>query len=94
MKKILLIILMFCALPVMAACPITGCSAPINFESNSLKEKFVPNNLKNIQRTDAFQPQIVEPFGTNIQTKEMPHKIAPESGNFEDCLFGDCLQDK
>lgn len=83
MKKIyVLLLIMLISLPVAAVCSITGgaCSAPLNFETLNIKDKVVPNNLKNIQRTDAFQPKIIKPAETTP-----PHtvKLSPESGNYE-----------
>ena len=90
MKKILLIfgIIMF-SLPAIAVCSITGeaCTAPLNFEPSTLKDKLVPN--QNIQKTDAFKP--VKPLGSPIHTSQ-PIKSTPESSNYDaDCQFGNCL---
>ena len=47
MKKIFLIIFMsLFALPVLAACPITGCAAPTDFESQSLEDRLIPNHIQ------------------------------------------------
>lgn len=93
MKKILFLsILLFIGLPIFAACSITGgaCSAPVNFEANSLKDRLIPNNLQQLKRTDYFQNQIGTPYGIN--THSTPARPNPESGNFsEECEFGECL---
>jgi len=97
MKKIyvLLLILSF-ALPVSAVCSITGgaCS-PMNFEPSNLNERVVPNNLKNMQRTDAFQPKIQEPAGSiNVLPNNNVLRQKPEASSFDDnCVSGNCLQE-
>lgn len=95
MKKIFLLLLIsLFTLPVNAVCSITGeaCAAPQNFEANSLIDRHIPNNLQNIQRTDAFQPQTVTPMGTNVRTSPSPVTKSPEAGDYDaDCQFGTCL---
>ena len=95
MKKItILFLLLLISLPVYAVCSITGeaCAAPLNFEADSLLEKHLPSNLQNIQRTDAFQPQIVTPMGTNIRTSPSSVTKSPEASDYDaDCQFGNCL---
>lgn len=86
MKKILIITtFLFISMPAFAVCSITGgaCSAPVNFEANSLKEKYVPNKLKNMQRTDYFKPQIINPNNTNVDTISKPVRPNPESSSFD-----------
>ena len=98
MKKILIIpLIMLVSMPVNAVCSITGgaCSAPVNFESTNIRGKFVPDNLKNFQRTDAFQPKINNPADyTNAKPNNKNLKQNLESGSYEDdCLSGDCQSD-
>ena len=93
MKKIvLLLFLSIFSLPAGAVCSITGeaCAAPLNFETDSLQDRHIPNNLQNLQRTDAFQPQMVTPMGTNIHTT--PVIKSPEASDYDaNCQFGTCL---
>ena len=95
MKKIILLLfLSIFSLPVGAVCPITGeaCAAPLNFEADSLQDKHIPNNLQNMQRTDAFQPQMVTPMGTNVNTTPTPVIKSPEASDYDaNCQFGTCL---
>lgn len=91
MKKIIITILcIFVSTSAFAACSITGgaCSAPVNFEPDSLQDKQSPNTLKNFQKTDYFQPQINTPYGMNINTTQNPAKINQKTA---DCQFGECL---
>lgn len=95
MKKIILFMLIsLFSLPVGAVCSITGeaCAAPVNFEADSLLDRHIPNNIQNIQRTDAFQPQIVTPMGTTVHTAPSPITKSPEAGDYDaNCQFGTCL---
>ncbi len=95
MKKILyLLLLLFAGLPMFAVCSITGgaCSAPVNFEASSLKDRLVPNNLQQLKRTDYFQPQIVAPYGMNVNIHSEATGQDSESDNFNtECQFGECL---
>ncbi len=95
MKKVLILsISLFMASSAFAVCSITGgaCSAPVNFESSSLKDRLVPNNLKNLQKTDYFQQKITNPYGINSNTRQELPKTNLEAGNYNDeCQFGECL---
>lgn len=81
------------AAPVLAVCSITGgaCSvgAPSNWESPTLQEKVMPNNLKEMGKTNAFQPNYFKPYHNElINTKENPTPIQEYNSN---CQFGVCL---
>ena len=77
-------------MPVMAVCSITGeaCSAQSNFDREPLQNQFVPNNLQDIQRTDAFQKEIHEPYDHKmLNTKPNPKPSSYDAS----CQFGVCL---
>ncbi|CDE88843.1 MAG: hypothetical protein BHW55_01975 [Candidatus Melainabacteria bacterium 35_41] len=94
MKKIIMLLSWFMlAAPVLAVCSITGgaCSvgAPSNWESPTLQEKVMPNNLKEMGKTNAFQPNYFKPYHNElINTKENPTPIQEYNSN---CQFGVCL---
>ena len=65
MKNFILIISwLFMSVPVFAVCSITGgaCTATSNWETKPLEQRLVPDNLQDIQRTDAFQPSYRKPY--------------------------------
>lgn len=95
MKKIIILLSWFLlAAPVLAVCSITGgaCSAgatPSNWESPSLQEKVMPNNLKEMGKTNAFQPNYFKPYhDALINTKPNPTPVQDYNSN---CQFGVCL---
>ncbi|MBO6087097.1 hypothetical protein J6P92_01970 [bacterium] len=93
MKKILILfILQMSVLPVFAVCSITGgaCSAQSDFDLKPLKNQFVPDNLQNMQRTDAFQKEIHEPYNHGMLNTKPDIKPA-SSGYDASCQFGVCL---
>ena len=93
MKKIVLIIFMsIFSLPVCAVCSITGgaCSAPVNFEPQSLEQKLVPDHLQQMQRTDAFQNDIQKPF--DDRTINSTSRSETENNDYNsNCQFGVCI---
>lgn len=96
MKKYMLsIILAGISLPVFAVCSITGgaCTATSNWDSKPLQQKYAPNNLNNLQRADAFQPQYVVPFrDALINTEPASAPIKTPTNNYNsNCQFGVCL---
>lgn len=101
MKKIIYIIfIMVFSMPALASCPLTGvCAAPADSALNlpSLNDKYMPNNLNNMQKPNAFQPKIIEPynesmvdFGENPQQTE-ENQIENQVQYDADCQFGVCL---
>lgn len=95
MKKILTTLLLSAfAIPVFATCSITGgaCSASL-MSTPSLEDKFLPNNLKNIQKTDAFTPQYITPYHSILlNTDEPAAKTTEENPSYNsNCQFGVCL---
>lgn len=93
MKKIfILFIIQLSVLPVLAVCSITGgaCSAQSNFDSKPLQNQLVPDNLQNMQRTDAFQQEIHEPYDHKMLNTK-PNTKPSTSGYDASCQFGVCL---
>jgi hypothetical protein len=89
MKKIsLLFIIQMSIIPVFAVCSITGGACSSNFDIPSLQDQFVPNNLQNMQRTDAFQQEIHEPYNHKMLNTKSNQKPA---GYDASCQFGVCL---
>lgn len=94
MKKILIIMALaaFTA-PAFAACSITGgaCTASV-LDKETLQEKYIPDNLKEIQKTDAFNPRYVTPYYDMLLNTEESTAQTTESPNYNsNCQFGVCL---
>ena len=94
MKKYILMLILFAvSQPVFAVCSITGgaCSAPSNWESKSLQQKYVPDRLHDLKRSDAFQPTYVKPYhDALINTEE--NVVQPPTNDYNsNCQFGVCL---
>lgn len=89
MKKIsILFVIQMTIIPVFAVCSITGGACSSNFDRTPLQNQLVPNNLQNMQRTDAFQQEIHEPYDHRmLNTKPSPK----QSGYDASCQFGVCL---
>ena len=85
MKKIIiLMVLSVLTLPAIAACSITGaaCSASM-LRSTPLNEKYVPDNIKNIQKPDAFTPKYVTPYeNLLINTETAPQTPSNETPGY------------
>ncbi len=80
--------------PLLASCPIDGgaCTASSNWDSTPLQQKYLPNRLQNLQRTDAFQPNYFEPYhDALINTESASTKGAPTADYNSNCQFGVCL---
>ena len=93
MKKLfLIVILSLFTLPVLASCPINGgaCTAS-NWDSTPLQEKYLPNHLHDMQRTDAFKPNYFEPYHDALINTETPSAAAPVQQYNSNCQFGVCL---
>ena len=99
MKKIKKIILAFVlaiiAAPVFATCPIEGgaCTAFSNWESKPLQQKYIPNRIQEIQKPNAFQPNYVTPYHSELINTETNNATAnpPSSDYNSNCQFGVCL---
>lgn len=94
MKRFLILIAMVSfALPSLAVCPINGgaCTAS-NWDSTPLQQKYLPNRLQDLQRTDAFKPNYFEPYNDAlINTEPAPSAAAPINQYNSNCQFGVCL---
>lgn len=94
MKKILLIIsMMAIAIPALAFCSLTGggnCSA-YSMTTPKLQDKYMPNNLQNIQKPDAFRPQYVQPYNSALINTETGGAAGSPSDYNSNCQFGICL---
>ncbi len=96
MKKIftILTLITFTA-PVFAACSITGGACSVSSLSQpSLQEKYAPNHLENLQKTDAFNPKYVTPYYDMLINTDEPTAQNPTTDNAgynSNCQFGVCL---
>lgn len=95
MKRFLILLtFVMVSLPAMATCPIEGgaCTAS-NWESTPLQEKYLPNRLQDLQRTDAFQPNYITPYhDALINTETTSTTTETPSNNYNsNCQFGVCL---
>lgn len=94
MKKIFLILaIAVISLPVNAACAISGDSCAYSITKPALQDKYLPNNLKDIQKPDAFRPNLFEPYhDALINTETGAAAGTPGSNNYNsNCQFGVCL---
>ena len=101
MKKYLYsIFILFLALPIFAACPLTGvCGAPSDsiFSDSEIRNKYLPDNLSGIRKPNAFTPQYVEPYDEmRMNTGESvpqysPSNLTPQLPDNSNCQFGLCL---
>ena len=94
MKNIILITAsLLMAVPVYAACSITGgaCTATSNWETKPLEQRLVPDNLQDIQRTDAFQPSYITPYYDMLLNTEPESALPPENSYNSNCQFGVCM---
>ncbi len=95
MKKILCILSLLLPLSAFASCPIDGgaCTAS-NWDSTPLQEKYLPNRLQQLQRTDAFKPNYFEPYHDaliNTEPAAVNGAAAPVNDYNSNCQFGVCL---
>ncbi len=95
MKNIILIMSWLCfMMPVFAICPITGdiCTATSNWETKPLGQRLVPDNLQDLQRTDAFQPSYIKPYyDMLINTEQENTALPPQNEYNSNCQFGVCM---
>ena len=96
MKKIIIsLCLVVMGLPSPAVCSITGgaCSfdsLPSNVTQQSLSDELVPNNLRQLQRTDAFQRSYQPPYYDMLLNTE-PEPVNQTADYNSNCQFGVCL---
>lgn len=99
MKKfIILALILNMTAPVFAVCSLTGFCAPSDsaLSSPGLSEKYMPNNLNNLQKPDAFMPQYRKPYSEMlINTEQEQQNTTPglnnESSYNSNCQFGVCI---
>ncbi len=96
MKNYILLFILSClSLPVYAVCPISDgvCTASSNWESKPLEQRLIPDNLQEIQRTDAFQPKYFKPYYDELINTEQENTagLPPENNYNSNCQFGVCL---
>lgn len=94
MKKIFLtMILLGAVTPAFAVCSITGGACSV-LDSPTLQDKHIPNNLENLQKPDAFQPNYINPYYDmliNTETNSAPTGAAATPNYNSNCQFGVCL---
>ena len=97
MKKFLIILgLILSVSPALAVCSITGgaCTTSAvrsNWESSPLQERVVPNNLQEMQRSNAFQPSYIKPYYNELINTKGNTRVMPQSDYNSNCQFGVCL---
>ena len=94
MKNIILTIsFLLMSVPVYAVCSITGgaCTATSNWESKPLEKRLVPDNLQELQRTDAFLPSYITPYYDMLINTETESALPPENNYNSNCQFGVCM---
>lgn len=76
-----------------ATCSITGGACTVsNWDSKPLQEKYAPDNLQELEKPDAFQPELVTPYNDAlINTESSKVKTSPASDYNSNCQFGICL---
>lgn len=98
MKKIILMLFMMAAaLPAFAVCSVTGggmCSA-YQVTVPTLGDKYLPNNITNIQKPTAFTPKYFAPFHSALINTETggaaPGGEVEKNDYNSNCQFGVCL---
>ena len=96
-KYILLFIMLAVSIPVFAVCSITGgaCTATTsNWEVKPLEQRLVPDNLQEMQRTDAFQTEYKKPYYDELINTEEDNtaSVKPQTNDYNsNCQFGVCL---
>ena len=95
MKKIILLMTMMAvSLPALAVCSITGdtCSA-YQITKPALQDKYLPDNLKEIQKPTAFTPHYFQPYHDALINTETGAATQIQNTNnyYSNCQFGICL---
>ncbi len=98
MKKIFLIMAaVLISLPASASCAITGNTCAYSITKPSIQDKYLPDNIQNIQKPDAFRPNYFEPYHDALINTETgaaagaeTHSGTPNNYN-SNCQFGVCL---
>ena len=76
-----------------AVCPINGDSCAYTITKPPLQEKYLPDNMENIQKTDAFRPHYIIPYRDALINTETGGAAQTSGGNNynSNCQFGVCL---
>ncbi len=96
-KYIAFIVLSLFAAPVFAACSIeeavcTAGSSLIN--PPTIHDKYIPDNLQNLQKPDAFMPKYHTPYYDMLINTAEPSATGGAAPNYNsNCQFGVCLPD-
>lgn len=96
MKKILILLgIALFTMPAFAVCSITGgaCTVGSLINPPSLQDKYLPNNLQNLQKPDAFSPRYVTPYEDMLLNTDTPRveQTNENPGYNSNCQFGVCL---
>lgn len=96
MKKIIaILILNMLAIPVYSACSIenglcTGGASVLGLPT--IKDKYIPDNLQNLQKPDAFIPKYHKPYYDMLINTESNDSTGAAAPNYNsNCQFGVCL---
>ena len=100
MKKFLsiLIMLLLTQIPIIAVCYLGETCASSNspIAEPALQDKYIQNNIQNIQPTTQFQHNNIKVYDgmdaniENPKTQLSPNKLQPQS-IYDNCQFGNCL---
>ena len=93
MKKIFLIpIVLALSCQAYASCAISGNTCAYTISKPSLQGKYMPDNLENIKKPDAFRPQYVTPYYDMLINTDTGASTPKEQKNYNsNCQFGICL---
>lgn len=99
MKKILTIMIIMLGVgtvsPGFAVCSLTGGACSV-LDQPSLNERYIPDNLQEMQRPDAFAREYQKPYYDMLINTETPETAGiNESPNYNsNCQFGVCLPEE
>ncbi len=84
-------------MPALAACPLGGACAPTTPLANpTLQDKYIPNNLQDMQQPNAFTMKGIRTFdNTRMNSGQNAPEYSPENLRpepiYDNCQFGMCL---
>lgn len=85
--------LSFISLPALAICSLSDavCSSSV-FAPSGLQDKYLPDNLDNYQKPDAFIPHYRQPYyDMLINTDTEPAEVSEGANYNSNCQFGVCI---
>ncbi len=101
MKKILIIlgISVVSSISVYASCPIDEgvCSASSVWDRTPIQQKYLPDRLQDIQKSDAFRPNYIQPYDDMMLNTEgeSVNSSLPQTRDYNsNCQFGVCLPEQ